>query len=148
LASAYLDATGLMGKTTASRIGQRMQHRDTLIGSSPRSARRHGVRLHGRTVDASGSEVSFSDETRLTVSTIVWATGFALDHSWIDVPVFDENDGLVHRGSRARVACAAGRPRRGRSKVQGGVPVVEARAALQTETTHHDEGCAAACLTD
>jgi putative flavoprotein involved in K+ transport len=93
----YLEATGLMGKTTASRIGQRMQHRDTLIGSSPRSARRHGVRLHGRTVDASGSEVSFSDETRLTVSTIVWATGFALDHSWIDVPVFDDNDGLVHQ---------------------------------------------------
>jgi putative flavoprotein involved in K+ transport len=93
----YLEATGLMGKTTASRIGQRMQQRDTLIGSSPRSARRDGVHLHGRTVDASGSEVSFSDGTRLTVSTIVWATGFALDHSWIDVPVFDQNGGLVHQ---------------------------------------------------
>src|SRR5215218_5710451 len=30
----YLEATGLMGKTVESRIGQRMQHRETLIGSS------------------------------------------------------------------------------------------------------------------
>jgi putative flavoprotein involved in K+ transport len=93
----YLEATGLMAKTTASRIGRRMQHRDTLIGSSPRGARRHGVRLRGRTVDASGAQVSFSDGTRLTVSTVVWATGFGLDHSWIDAPVFDENGGLVHQ---------------------------------------------------
>jgi putative flavoprotein involved in K+ transport len=93
----YLDATGLMGKTTASRIGQRMQHRDTLIGSSPRGARRHGIRLRGRLSDASGSEVTFSDGTRLTVTTVIWATGFALDHAWIDLPVFDANGRLIHQ---------------------------------------------------
>src|SRR6185436_20208239 len=39
----YLQATGLMNKTVESRIGQRMQHRETLVGSSPRAARRrHG----------------------------------------------------------------------------------------------------------
>ena len=32
----YLEATGLMGKTITSRLGRRMQHRDALIGSSPR----------------------------------------------------------------------------------------------------------------
>src|SRR3954464_3139383 len=43
----YLDTTGLMNKTAESRIGQRMQHRETLIGSSPRAARRrHGIALH------------------------------------------------------------------------------------------------------
>jgi putative flavoprotein involved in K+ transport len=93
----YLEATGLMAKTTGSRIGQRMRHRDTLIGSSPRGARRHGVQLRGRTAHASGSEVSFGDGTRLTVSTVIWATGFGLDHSWIHAPVFDGNGGLVHR---------------------------------------------------
>ena len=52
----YLEATGLMGKTVESRIGQRMQHRETLIGSSPRAARRrHGIELRGRTDDVSGS---------------------------------------------------------------------------------------------
>ena len=51
----YLEATGLMGKTANSRIGQRMQARETLIGSSPRAARRrHGIHLRGRTVDIVG----------------------------------------------------------------------------------------------
>jgi putative flavoprotein involved in K+ transport len=94
----YLQATGLMGKTTASRIGQRLQRRDTLIGSSPRAARRrHGIHLHGRTVDASDSEVRFSDASRLTPSAVIWATGFTLDHSVVKAPVFDEDGRLVHQ---------------------------------------------------
>jgi putative flavoprotein involved in K+ transport len=94
----YLETTGLMGKTTASRIGQRLRDRDTLIGSSPRAARRrHGIQLCGRTVDASDSDVRFDDGTRLTPGAIIWATGFALDHSIVHVPVFDADADLVHR---------------------------------------------------
>jgi putative flavoprotein involved in K+ transport len=93
----YLDATGLIRKTTASRIGRRMEGRDTLVGSSPRALhRRHGVRLHRRAVDAVGSTVSFIDGTKLDARTVIWATGFGLDHSWIDVPVFDESGRAVH----------------------------------------------------
>ena len=93
----YLEATGLMAKTASSRIGQRLQDRDTLIGSSPRAARRrHGIHLHGRTVDVSGPDVTFSDGARLHPSTVVLATGFGLDHSWIDAPVFDADGRLVH----------------------------------------------------
>jgi putative flavoprotein involved in K+ transport len=94
----YLDRTGLIRKTTASRIGRRMSQRDTLIGSAPRSLRRrHGVRLHGRAVDAAGSSVSFADGTALDVAAVVWATGFRSDHSWIDVPVFDGVGRVLHR---------------------------------------------------
>ena len=93
----YLDATGLIGKTTASRIGRRMQGRDTLIGSRPRTLRRRGVRLHGRTIDADGRIVSFSDGDGLEPAAVIWATGFRSDHSWIDVPVFDDSGGVVHR---------------------------------------------------
>jgi putative flavoprotein involved in K+ transport len=93
-----LDATGLIRKTTASRIGSRMAGRDTLIGSTPRTLRRrHGVELHGRAVDASGSTVSFSDGTKVDAEAVIWATGFRADHSWIDVPVFDEDGRLSHR---------------------------------------------------
>jgi len=92
----YLEATGLMGKTAESRIGQRMQDRETLIGSSPRAARRRGIHLHGRTVKVSGPVVTFSDRARLYPATVVWATGFALDHSWIDAPIFDRDGRLVH----------------------------------------------------
>jgi putative flavoprotein involved in K+ transport len=94
----YLEASGLIRKTTASRIGRRMAGRDTLVGSTSRALRRrHGVELHGRAVDAAGSTVSFSDGAKLDVGTVVWATGFRVDHSWIDIPVFDENGRLAHR---------------------------------------------------
>ena len=93
----YLDVTGLIRKTKASRIGRRMEGRDTLIGSTPRALRRrHGVTLHGRSVEGAGSTVSFSDGTGLEVASVIWATGFGVDHTWIDVPVFDENGRAVH----------------------------------------------------
>ena len=94
----YLDAVGLMGKTATSRIGRRMQDREPLIGSSPRAARRrHGIRLRGRAVDASGFAVSFNDGSRLTPAAVIWATGFGLDHSFVQAPVFDDRGRLVHQ---------------------------------------------------
>jgi putative flavoprotein involved in K+ transport len=93
----WLDATGLMGRTVNSRIGQRMKDRETLVGSSARGLRRrHGVRLHGRTVSGSGSTIGFADGTRLDVGTVIWATGFRLDHSLIDAPVFDDDGHVRH----------------------------------------------------
>jgi putative flavoprotein involved in K+ transport len=92
----YLDATGLLRKTTASRIGKLMRKReDTLIGSSPRRARRLGIRLHGRAVTAAGSTVTFADGDAVDVRGVIWATGFQVDHSWIDVPVFDSDGRAV-----------------------------------------------------
>jgi putative flavoprotein involved in K+ transport len=94
----YLEATGLIRKTTASRIGRRLEGRDTLIGSRPRALRRrHGVRLHGRAIDAGGRSVSFSGGEKLEPRAVIWGTGFRLDHSWIDVPVFDDEGRVVHR---------------------------------------------------
>jgi putative flavoprotein involved in K+ transport len=94
----YLEATGLIRKNRASRIGRRMSGRDTLIGSTPRALRRrHGVKLHGRAVDARGSTVRFSDGTKLDVRGVIWATGFRVDHSWVDAPIFDDNGRVVHQ---------------------------------------------------
>ena len=93
----YLDRTGLIRKPTTSPIGKLMRKReDTLIGSSPRRARRSGIELHGRAVAAAGSTVSFADGTDLDVRGVVWATGFRVDHSWVDVPVFDQSGRAVH----------------------------------------------------
>jgi putative flavoprotein involved in K+ transport len=94
----YLDAIGLMRVTVDSRLGQRLRYRETLIGSSPRAARRrNGIRVRGRTVDAQGSEVVFDDGSRLAPSAVIWATGFAIDHSFVHVPVFDDGARLMHR---------------------------------------------------
>jgi putative flavoprotein involved in K+ transport len=94
----FLDATGLIRKSVDSRIGRRLAGRDTLIGPRPRTrARRHGLRLHGRAVEAGGATVGFEDGSRLDVGSVIWATGFRTDHSWIDVPVFDSEGRLAHR---------------------------------------------------
>jgi putative flavoprotein involved in K+ transport len=93
----YLDATSLIQKTSESRLGRRLRERDTLIGSSPRAIhRRHGVKLRGRAIDAAGSTVSFEDGTKLDVQTVVWATGFRPDYSWIEAPVFDDRGRPLH----------------------------------------------------
>ena len=82
----YLDKTGLIRKPRDTRIGRRMQaNEDTLIGSSPRALRRHGVEFHGRTLDAAGSTVTLQRRHRgSTCGAVIWATGFRLDHTWID----------------------------------------------------------------
>jgi putative flavoprotein involved in K+ transport len=92
----WLEATRLMRRTVDSRIGRRMKDRDTLIGSTPRGLRRLGVEIRGRAIAASGSRVSFSDGTRGSFTTVIWATGFTLDHSWIDAPVFDDDGRVQH----------------------------------------------------
>jgi putative flavoprotein involved in K+ transport len=92
----YLDATGLIRKTKESRIGRRAAGREMLIGSSPRAIRRRGVRLHPRAVEAEGSTVTFEDGAKHDFGAVVWATGFGIDHSFIDLPVFDDRGHLVH----------------------------------------------------
>jgi putative flavoprotein involved in K+ transport len=93
----YLDALGLMRASVDSRLGQRLRYRETLIGSSPRAAReRYGIRLRERTVDAQGAEVVFEDGGRLAPAAVIWATGFAVDHSFVRVPVFDDAARLMH----------------------------------------------------
>jgi putative flavoprotein involved in K+ transport len=93
----YLDALGVLRVNADSRLGRRLRYRDTLIGSSPRAAReRHGIRLRERTVDAQGPEVAFADGGRLAPAAVIWASGFAIDHSWVHVPVFDDAARLMH----------------------------------------------------
>jgi putative flavoprotein involved in K+ transport len=94
----WLTKTGLIKKTVDSRIGRRLQQRDTLIGSSPRELRRrNGVELKPRVVGATGREISFADGSTLDVDAVIWATGYGLDHSWIDLPVLNSGGRLRHR---------------------------------------------------
>ena len=92
----YLLATGLMRQTRDSRLGRRLRDREALIGSSPRAARRQGIQLHGRTTGATGRSLTFADGTSLEPATVIWATGFSLDHAWIDAPIFDADGAVTH----------------------------------------------------
>jgi putative flavoprotein involved in K+ transport len=91
-----------LGLLTASLDGSwrgRTQRGDLLIGTSlGQLVRRHGVRLLGRAVDAQDRTVRFADGQTLQVQTVVWATGFRSDYSWIRVPeAIDERGVPIHR---------------------------------------------------
>jgi len=94
----WLERLGVMQKTVDSRLGRRLRDRDTLIGSSRRQvARGHGVGVRPRVVAADGRTVGFADGGELEVDAVVWATGFRLDHSWIEAPIVDERGVARHR---------------------------------------------------
>jgi putative flavoprotein involved in K+ transport len=93
----YLNAVGALTKSADTRIGRRMKDGDTLVGSSPRRARRQGIRLHPRATGASGSTIAFADGAQLAATTVIWATGFASEHSWIDAPVFTLDDTVIQQ---------------------------------------------------
>jgi putative flavoprotein involved in K+ transport len=94
----WLSKTRLLNKTVESRLGRRLQHRETLIGSRPSELkRRYGVALKPRVVDASGDTVRFADGSELKVDAVIWATGYRPDYSWIDVPIFDADGRVRHR---------------------------------------------------
>ena len=93
----WLTKTGLIKKTVDSRIGRRARDRDTLIGSSTRDVKRHGVEVKPRVVGASGGAVKFEDGSELEVDAVIWATGYRSEYGWIDVPVFDQTGRVLHR---------------------------------------------------
>ena len=93
----YGDHLGLIAASLDSWRG-RTQRGDMLIGTSLRQLKnRHGVELRGRAVDAHERTVTFEDGTELEVDTVIWATGFHSDYSWLHVPVLDAQGAPVHR---------------------------------------------------
>ncbi|HET9507064.1 MAG TPA: NAD(P)-binding domain-containing protein [Gaiellaceae bacterium] len=94
----WLTKLGLLQKTVDSRLGRRASQRDALIGSSPRELRRrYGVEVKPRAVGAAGRTLSFADGSELEADAVIWATGYRPDHSWIHLPVFDEEGRARHR---------------------------------------------------
>ena len=93
----WLTTLGLLSKTVESRLGRRLRSRDTLIGSSPREAKRHGVHVRPRAVRTEGRTIGFADGSELEFDAVIWATGYRPDYSWIELPVTDEDGALRHR---------------------------------------------------
>ena len=93
----WLTTLGLLSKTVDSRLGRRARDRDTLIGSSPKAVKRHGVEVRPRAVRAENRTIGFADGSELEVDAVVWATGYRPDHSWIDLPITGDDGRLRHR---------------------------------------------------
>jgi putative flavoprotein involved in K+ transport len=93
----WLTTTRLLNATVDSRLGQKLRRRDTLIGSSPRALKRAGVALKPRLTGVSERTARFADGSDLALDAVIWATGFGLDHSWINIPVETEDGAISHR---------------------------------------------------
>ena len=109
----WLTKLGLLSKTVDSRVGRRARGRDTLIGSSRRDLKRHGVAVRPRAVGADGRIVRFADGSELEVDAVIWATGYRPDHSWIDLPI---------HGARRSPASSPRRQRRSRASTSSASP--------------------------
>jgi putative flavoprotein involved in K+ transport len=70
----------------------------TVIGSSRQGLRRRGVTLRPRTTATNSREVRYANGSSSTVDTVIWASGFRLDDSWIRIPgALDINGRLRQR---------------------------------------------------
>jgi putative flavoprotein involved in K+ transport len=85
--------------SVGSRLGRRLAGRDQIIGAGPRQlTRRSGVRIRPRAATAAGRRVTFADGSVSDYDTVVWATGFTTDHSFIEVRgVKDDRGRLLHQ---------------------------------------------------
>jgi putative flavoprotein involved in K+ transport len=92
----WLTRSGLMRVPVDSRLGRRLQARETLIGTGRRGLQRAGVRFRPRLVDAEGRTLRFADGTSREASVVVWATGYRSDYTWIDVPGVLRDGRVVH----------------------------------------------------
>lgn len=82
----WLTRLGAMNKTADSRLARRMRARgDLVIGSSLKALGRRGVTLRPRVTATSSEGVTFADGVRMTPRSVIWATGFRSDYSWLDV---------------------------------------------------------------
>ena len=82
--------------TASSRLGRRLAGRDQVIGPGPRQlARRHGIAIRARVASAAGRTVTFADGSAADFDAVVWATGYATDHTWIDIPEAQDDQGDI-----------------------------------------------------
>lgn len=91
------DKLGLIAAPLDSLRG-RTQRGDLIVGAGPRQlARRDGIALRGRTVNAHDNTVAFDAGDAVDVDAVIWATGYRSDYSWIHAPVLDEHGTPRHQ---------------------------------------------------
>ena len=125
----WLTTLRVITKTADSFLAKRMRARgDLVIGSSVKALRRAGVQIRPRVVSTSRNGLLFADGTTVLPTSVVWATGFRTDYSWIDIP------GVVTDGTVAH--------RRGVSAVPGlyflGLPWQHTRGSALLGFVQHD----------
>ena len=91
--------------TVDTPIGRRMRprllaHGAPLVRVKPKDLVAAGIQRVPRVVGVRDGQPLLADQRVLEVANVIWCTGFDPDFSWIDLPVFGENENepLHHRG--------------------------------------------------
>jgi putative flavoprotein involved in K+ transport len=84
----WLKNLGLMNVSAGSFIGRAMRRTDPFPDRdrSLDSLRRAGVKVVPRLIKADGNVATFVDGPKAEIASVIWATGYRDDSSWIDIP--------------------------------------------------------------
>ena len=83
----WLTKVGFFTVPATSRLARRLRARgDLVIGTRSADLRRAGVGFRPRLTGFTGQVAHFADGSTMDVDAVVWATGFASDYSWLEVP--------------------------------------------------------------
>ncbi|MFE4571143.1 flavin-containing monooxygenase [Paenibacillus chitinolyticus] len=96
----YFERFGLLQANEESLLGSWLKKQpEQIYGTELKSLlKKRIVSLKQRAIDADSAGVLFKDETRMKVSTVIWATGFRSAYSWIDIPETADVSGKpIHR---------------------------------------------------
>jgi putative flavoprotein involved in K+ transport len=127
----WLTRTRIMNLTVDSRLGRRLSRRgEVLVGTRLHDLTALGVNLVDRVTAADTHTVTTHDHARLDVTTIIWATGYRPDFTWLPTASLDQH----------------GRPRhhRGLTPIPGlavlGLPWLHTRGSALLGWVGHDAG--------
>ena len=93
----WLTKTGLATRSADSRLGGRMRARgEVVIGTRMAEVSERGVEVHGRVTGVAGRSLRTADGHDLEPDSVVWATGFRSDWSWVDIAGVVVDGQVVH----------------------------------------------------
>jgi putative flavoprotein involved in K+ transport len=96
----WFDKLGVYKANVNSKVGQFIKNKpDPIFGFELKSLLKNGsVILKTRVTSADKNKLFFDDGSNLTVSNVIWSTGFKPDYSWINIPNVLDSTGLpIHQ---------------------------------------------------
>ena len=102
----WLKLAGILKAPAESFIGRKVKRADAFPdrNRSVATLKRLGVRIVSRLTAAVGSEAKFSDGSSAVVRTVIWATGYRDDSSWLAVPgATTPNGSFIHDSGRSPI---------------------------------------------
>lgn len=91
----WLSRSGILRLPTNTPLARRLAMPDPIVGTKLDELARE-VRFTGRVVDVAGAQLVTADDKRIEASTVLWATGYRNDWSWLGAELLDENGQPKH----------------------------------------------------